>query len=268
MRLLAETLANGRALVPYLTAFDPSAESFVDAALGAVDGGAAALEIGLPFSDPVADGPIIQRAHARALDAGGSVAGSLGLVKALRGRTSVPLVLFTYFNPVLAFGPLEFLEAARSAGADGILCLDCPPEEEPGWFDAVTGSGLDPIVLLGPNTGAGRAPLILERGGGFVYVVAREGVTGSGLGREARLEERVALARRHSDLPVAVGFGVKEPADVRRLWALCEGAVVGSAFIHYLESVGNGDRRAAAAAYVRHLTGGDESSAREQENAC
>ncbi len=182
MRRLAETLAKGRALVPYLTAFDPSAESFVDAALGAVDGGAAALEIGLPFSDPVADGPIIQRAHARALDAGGSVAGSLGLVKALRGRTSVPLVLFTYFNPVLAFGPLEFLEAARSAGADGILCLDCPPEEEPGWFHAVTASGLDPIVLLGPNTGAGRAPLILERGGGFVYVVAREGVTGSGLG--------------------------------------------------------------------------------------
>ena len=178
MSRLSEALAAGRALIPYLTAFDPSSDAFLDGALGAVDGGAAALEIGIPFSDPVADGPVIQGAHGRALQAGGTAAGSLGLVRKLRERTSVPVVLFTYFNPVLAYGPRAFLGNARTAGADGILCLDCPPEEEPGWFEAVTASGLDPVVLLGPNTDAGRAPAILGPAGGFVYVVAREGVTG------------------------------------------------------------------------------------------
>ncbi len=268
MSRLTETLATGRALIPYLTAFDPSADAFLEGALGAVDGGAAALEIGLPFSDPVADGPVIQGAHDRALRAGGTAAGSLGLVAKLRERTPVPVVLFTYFNPVLAYGPQAFLGDARKAGADGILCLDCAPEEEPGWFDAVTASGLDPVVLLGPNTDAERAPAILGRGGGFVYVVAREGVTGSGQGREARLEERVSLVRRYSGLPVAVGFGVNGPEDVKRLWNLCEGAVVGSAFIRHLEKVGSPTRRAAAAAYVRELIGSRREPAGRQERAC
>ncbi len=268
MSRLSEALAAGRALIPYLTAFDPSADAFLDGALGAVDGGAAALEIGVPYSDPVADGPVIQKAHGRALTAGGTAAGTLGLVAKLRDRTSVPVVLFTYFNPVLAYGPRAFLGDAGTAGADGVLCLDCPPEEEPGWFEAVTASGLDPVVLVGPNSSAGRAPAILERGGGFVYVVSREGVTGSGRGREARLEERVALVRRHTSLPVAVGFGVKEPEDVKRLWNLCEGAVVGSALIHRLEKVGIPARRAAAAACVGELTGSGQGPARRQESAC
>ncbi len=252
---LERALAPGRALIPYLTAFDPTPEAFLEAAAGAAEGGARALEIGIPCSDPVADGPVIQRAHQRALASGGSVEGTLSLLEKLRAETDLPVVLFTYANPVLAFGLDRFLVRARDAGADGLLLLDCAPEEEPAWFDEIRRRGLDPVVLLSPNTTPPRAARIAAHGGGFLYVVAREGVTGTHGHAGSNLAARVAAARAASALPVAVGFGVKDHADVEGLWSLCEAAVVGSAFVRHLENAGAGDPRRAAQQFIRQLAG-------------
>ena len=182
MSILQERLSKGRALMPYLTACDPTAEAFLESALGAVEGGAAALEVGIPFSDPVADGPVIQMAHQRALAVGGGVSCTLRSVAEVRRRSDIPVVLFTYFNPLLAYGAERFVRDARTAGAQGVLVLDLPPEEEPDWYAFLVAQSLDPIVLHSPNTSVNRAARIVSAGRGFVYVVSREGVTGTHAG--------------------------------------------------------------------------------------
>ncbi len=261
MSRLENALKTGRVLIPYLTASDPSPEAFLEAALGAVEGGAAAIEVGVPHSDPVADGPVIQRSHARAAAAGGSLHQALSLVSRLRERSPVPVVLFTYLNPVLAMGPDLFASRARKAGVDGVLALDVSPEEEPAWFGHLAGEGLDPVVLIGPHTSEARAARLLTAGGGFVYVLARAGVTGTHNGSREGLSERVALARRHSRLPVAVGFGVRTPHDAHEVWSLAEGVVVGSALIARLEGTETKYARAVAREFVANLAadhGGNE----------
>jgi len=241
--------------MPYLTASDPSPEASLEAALGAVEGGAAALEVGIPFSDPVADGPVIQLAHQRALAAGGSVSCSLDLVADLRRRSAIPVVLFTYFNPLIAFGTDRFVKDARTAGAQGVLVLDLPPEEEPDWCGFLASHGLDPIVLCSPNTSESRAARILALGRGFVYVVSRTGVTGGRVGVAQELTERIQTIRRFTDLPLAVGFGIREHKDVEAVWGMAECAVTGSAFVDHLKSVALGNVRAEARAFVNNLTG-------------
>lgn len=253
MSRLEEALKPGRGLIPYLTASDPSPEDFLEAALGAVEGGAAALEVGVPHSDPVADGPVIQRSHARACEAGGGLDATLAQISRLRERSSVPVVLFTYVNPVLSMGLGSFAARATAAGVDGVLALDVSPEEEPGWFGRLAGEGLDPVVLIGPHTSEARAGRLLTSGGGFVYVLARAGVTGTHDSSREGLAERVALARRHSRLPVAVGFGVRTPRDAREVWSLAEGVVVGSALIARLEGTETRSARAVARAFVANL---------------
>ena len=253
MSRLEDAIRPGRALIPYLTASDPSSESFLEAALGAVEGGAAALEVGVPHSDPVADGPVIQRSHARAAAAGGSLHEALALVSRLREQSPVPLVLFTYLNPVLAMGPDLFASRARKAGVDGVLALDVSPEEEPAWFGHLAGEGLDPVVLLGPHTSEARAARLLTAGGGFVYVLARTGITGTHDGSREGLSERVALARRHSRLPGAGGCGVRTPRDAREVWSLAEGVVVGSALIARLEQTETRNARAIAREFAANL---------------
>jgi|WetSurMetagenome_2_1015567.scaffolds.fasta_scaffold07402_7 tryptophan synthase alpha chain len=252
MSLLQERLGRGRALMPYLTASDPTPELSFEAALGAIDGGARAIEVGIPFSDPVADGPVIQAAHHRALQAGGGVGPSLQLVAGIRERSDAPVVLFTYLNPILAHGAERFASAALAAGADGVLVLDLPPEEEPAWFAFLRGAGLDPIVLDSPNTSPARARAIASEGRGFVYVVSREGVTGTHATASGGLEQRIADLRKSTDLPLAVGFGVREPADVSAIWSIAECAVVGSAFVEHLHRDPR-DPRGRAAAFVRNL---------------
>lgn len=254
MSRLEEALRPGRALIPYLTSSDPSPEAFVEAALGAVEGGATALEVGIPHSDPVADGPVIQRAHERALRAGGGAQPALDQLRALRRETQVPIVLFTYANPVLAFRAERFVKEAAAAGADGVLALDVPPEEEPGWYALCRESGLDPIVLFSPNTSEERAARVLEAGSGFVYVVARSGVTGTHDGARSDLERRVAMARGVSGLPAAVGFGVKSCEDAEALWRVAEGVVVGSALIAALEDRHGTALRAASREFVQGLS--------------
>jgi tryptophan synthase alpha chain len=250
---LARSLAPGHALIPYLTACDPTFEASLDAAIGAAEGGAAALEIGLPFSDPVADGPVIQEAHQRAIAAGGGPARTLGLLREFRRRSDVPVVLFTYLNPVLAFGPERFARAARQAGAQGILLLDLPPGEEPEVRSLFARNGLDCIPIVTPNTSESRLPEVLEGAGGFVYLVSRSGVTGTHAGAAGHLEGRVAALRHRTVLPVAVGFGVKSPADVRAIWLCAEAAVVGSALVSHLNRSAPEAAREAARSFVQSL---------------
>lgn len=256
MSRIREAMARGRALVPYLTASDGGDEAFLDAVLGSVEGGARVLEVGVPFSDPVADGPVIQAAHARALVAGGGAQRTLDLVRRIRKRTDLPVVLFTYLNPVLSMGAGRFLALARGAGVDGVLTLDAPPEEEPNWFAFLSGGGLDPVVLLSPNTSPERARAILRVAGGFVYVVSREGVTGTHEGSAGGLEPRVRTLRTLTDLPLAVGFGVRTRGEVEALWTLAEGAVVGSALVEKLAAAGPEKAFDTARDFVGQLTAG------------
>jgi tryptophan synthase alpha chain len=254
MSRLKVAIQKGRALVPYLTASDGGDAAFLAAALGAVEGGARALEVGVPFSDPVADGPVIQKAHMRALEAGGGAAKTLALVRLLRERSDIPVVLFTYINPVLAMGGANFVAEARTAGVDGVLTLDAPPTEEPAWFESLTRGGLDPVVLLSPNTSPERAMAILGHAGGFVYVVSREGVTGTHARAGGGLEDRIRVIRGLTDLPMAVGFGVRERRDVEAVWKLAEGAVVGSALVERLAAAGSGRAFETARDFVEELT--------------
>lgn len=254
MSRLRDAIAAGHALIPYLTASDGGDDAFLAAALGAAEGGARALEVGVPYSDPVADGPVIQAAHTRALAAGGGAEKALALVGRLRERSAIPVVLFTYLNPALALGSERFISLARGVGIDGVLTLDAPPEEEPGWFTSLSQGGLDPVVLLSPNTTPERTRNILGRAGGFVYAVSREGVTGTHAGAGGNLENRVRTIRKLTDLPLAVGFGVRTRHDVESLWSLAEGAVVGSALVERLAAAGSGRAFETARDFVKALT--------------
>lgn len=268
MSRLRDALAPGRALMPYLTACDPSADASLAAALGAASAGARAIEIGIPFSDPVADGPAIQEAHQRALAAGGGVSEALSLSGRLRERSTIPIVLFSYLNPVLAFGAERFMHDARSAGADGVLILDLPPEEEPGWYAFLKTSGLDPIVLDSPNTSPARRAANTSAGSGFLYAVSREGVTGTHAGASSGLSQRIAELRRATALPLAVGFGVRTHGDVAAIWSLAECAVVGSAFVDHMAQGDPGQAEARARAFVASLLSETDFLPEVQDREC
>lgn len=263
---LRSAVARGKTLVCYLTASDPNDEGFLEAAIGAVEGGAGVLEIGIPHSDPVADGPVIQRAHERALASGGGTKRTLELVEVLRRELTVPIVLFTYANPVWAVGVERFAIEASAAGADGVLTLDVPPEEEPGWVEHLVAHGLDPVVLMSPNTSEHRGKNIAAVGCGFIYVIAREGITGTHDATMSEVGRRVARAREESDgLPVVVGFGIRTHRDVQRVWELAEGAVVGSALIERLADEPISQRRAVARRFVEDLRMGSSVDKRSEE---
>ncbi len=222
-------------LVAYITAGDPSLEATEKIVLAAAQAGADAIEMGVPFSDPVADGPTIQRASERALRGGTTLADVLELVRRLRARTAVPLVLFGYFNPILQMGLDRFAEAAAAAGADGVLVTDMTPEESDDYRAAMRARGLDTIFLAAPTSTDARLERIAECSSGFLYLVSRMGVTGA---REALPEELPALARRarrFTKLPIAVGFGISLPEHVTVLGGIADAAVVGSALVAEIE---------------------------------
>src|SRR5579864_8434050 len=193
-------------LVAYLTAGDPSLAATEHFVLALAHAGADALELGVPFSDPVADGPVIQRASERALRGGTTLSGVLSLVKSLRAKTEVPLVLFSYFNPVLQMGLERFGEAAKAAGADGVLITDLTPEEAGEYRAAMSSRGLDSIFLAAPTSTDARLELIAKSTSGFLYLISRTGVTGA---KDQLAEELPALARRvrrFTELPIAIGL--------------------------------------------------------------
>ena len=232
------------AFVPYVTAGDPNLERTVDIAHALVRCGADVLELGVPFSDPVADGLTNQRAAERALAAGTSLAGVLAVVKVLRQGLDVPIVLFSYANPIVRYGIEEFTKDASDAGVDGVLFTDVPVEEMSLFEEPLAAAGLDPIMLVTPTSDRQRMKATARFGSGFLYLVSRTGVTGAQRDLDAELEANVRAARRASKLPVAVGFGISTPEQVARVAALADGVVVGSAIVSRIGALGDCDELA------------------------
>jgi tryptophan synthase alpha chain len=256
-RRFAELRRTGEmGLVAYITAGDPSLEATEKLVIALAEAGADVIELGVPFSDPIADGPVIQRASERALRSGTTLAGVLALVKSLRAKSDVPLVLFSYFNPVLQMGLEKFAEAAKAAGADGVLITDLTPEEAGEYRAAMSAHGLDTIFLAAPTSPDERLARIAEASSGFLYLISRTGVTGP---KDQLADELPSLARRVrrvTQLPIAIGFGISLPGHVSLLGGLADAAVVGSALVEEIERAGSVDAAAAAvAARVKLLKG-------------
>jgi tryptophan synthase alpha chain len=237
-RAFARARAEGRAaLVPFLTAGFPDPEVCSSLLLGMADAGADVIELGVPFSEPVADGPIIQRASERALAGGMTLERALALAAAFRQRRATPLVLFSYLNPLLARGIEAAAGAATRAGLDGILVCDLPPDEAPEIRERFLSAGLDYVSLVAPTSAEARVQTLARASTGFVYLIARTGVTGEE-GEDERLAGQVAALRGCTDLPVAVGFGIGDAQSARRAAALADGVVVGSAFLDRIAAAG------------------------------
>jgi tryptophan synthase alpha chain len=221
--------------IPFITAGDPDLSVTEKLLCELAQAEADIIEVGVPFSDPVADGPVIQRASERALKRGTNVKSVLDCVAAVKRQIDVPIVLFSYYNPLLQFGLEHLATAASRAGVDAILVTDLIPEEATTWTPILAANNLDPIFLVAPTTSADRLKLIAQRARGFVYAVSRTGVTGA---REDINESAESLVRRIqtvTPLPVAVGFGISTPAQVREVWRYADAAVVGSAIVSEIE---------------------------------
>jgi tryptophan synthase alpha chain len=262
MSRLASTFERLRAagrpgLITYLTAGDPDLGRSAEL-LGVLDrAGADVLEVGVPFSDPVADGPVIQRAAERALAAGGSLSATLTLVERVRQTVRAPIVLFTYANPVLRYGVERFADRAARAGVDGVLVLDLPLEEAEELRGVLAGRGLDMILLLAPTTTDARVAEAARLGSGFLYAISRLGVTGAGRSPSDQGRALVQRIRARSPLPVALGFGISRPEHVRQAAQWADAVVVGSGLVSVIAEAAQGpDLGARVAAYVRRLAEG------------
>ena len=225
-----------RALVPFLTAGDPNLPTTEALVLAMAEAGADLIEIGVPFSDPLGDGPTIQRSSERALRSGSTLRGVLGLVKNLRPKIDQPLVLMGYANVFLAMGERNFAAAAKEVGVDGVITVDLPPEEGELFFDSLIEYEVDPILLASPTTSEARLAALAEKTRGFLYHVSLTGVTGARKEIAAGLEEAVLRIRRISDVPVCVGFGVSTPEQVSEIGRFADGVVVGSALVDLIEA--------------------------------
>jgi tryptophan synthase alpha chain len=218
------------AFLPFLTSGFPDPAESDRLALAACEEGADALELGVPFSDPLADGPVIQETSRRALAAGATLAGVLDQTRRIRARHETPIVLMTYLNPVLRHGADRFAREAADAGVDGVILVDLPPGEDPELWASIDGTGLDTITLVAPTTDPSRIPAIASRARGFLYVVARLGVTGAGEAGPG-VEDLLARCREHTTLPRCVGFGLGAGSDLSRYRGLAEGIIVGSGLL-------------------------------------
>jgi tryptophan synthase alpha chain len=233
-------------IVAYITAGDPTLDATPKFVLALAEAGADIVELGVPFSDPLADGPTIQRASERALKSGTTLHGVLDLVRRIRQANQVPLVLFTYFNPVLQFGLGKFAAAAAEAGADGVLVTDLAPEESEDYRRILQAHQLDTIFLAAPTSTDERLQKIAACSSGFLYLISRTGVTGA---KDALPDDLPALlrrARRFTQLPIAVGFGISLPGHVSVLGGLADAAVVGSALVSEIEKASSVDAASAA----------------------
>src|ERR1700728_1777239 len=241
-------------LIAFITAGDPSLDATENIVLAAAEAGADVIELGVPFSDPVADGPTIQRSSERAVRNGTTLAGVIDLVRNLRKRTEVPLVLFSYFNPILQMGIEKFADAASAAGADGVLATDLTPEEAGEYRKALQARGLDTIFLAAPTSTDERLEMIAGCSSGFLYLISRTGVTGERDSMPEDLPALVRRVRRAAKLPLAVGFGISLPEHVSVLGGIADAAVVGSALMAEIEKSATVDAAVAAvAARVRVL---------------
>lgn len=254
----------GVGIIPFVVAGDPDLEATEKVVLALAGAGALAVELGVPFSDPVADGPVIQAAAERALRRGTTVNDVLALAARIRAQSPVPLVLFSYYNPILQLGHDRFAARAAEAGVDAVLTVDLIAEESGALADALRDKGIDTIYLVAPTTSDARLGQIAARASGFIYAVSRTGVTGKGGSPSETARELVARIRTLCDLPVAVGFGVSSPEHVAEVSNYADAAVVGSALVAELGRLaGTGADAdalaAAAAAFLRRLAPGSGS---------
>ncbi len=247
--------AGEKGFVAYISAGDPDLARTLTLAAAIESAGADILELGVPFSDPLADGTVNQAAAGRALATGATVSGVLRCIRELRERSQIPVVLYTYLNPIYAFGFERFLNEALESGVDGVLILDLPPDEAARNPElGAKPAGLKNIRLIAPTTPPDRVAEIAARGEGFIYYVSREGVTGEQQSLSASVQERVAAIRRHTELPVAVGFGIATPAHAREAAAAADAVVVGSAIVRQIGQCGaSADLEQRVADFVRPL---------------
>ena len=244
-----------RGLVTFTTAGDPDLERSAEIVRVLDRAGADVLEIGVPFSDPLADGPVIQRASERALRAGATLSHVLDLVAAVRPDVSAGIVLFTYANPIVRMGATRFVERAARAGVDGVLALDLPMEEADGFREAAIAAGIDPIFLLSPTTTDARIRRAAELGRGFLYGISRLGVTGARAAIADGAEALVARIRSATNLPIALGFGISRPEHVAEVGRWADAAVVGSALIEVIAGAAPNRLLGDVERYVRWLRG-------------
>jgi tryptophan synthase alpha chain len=242
--------------VTYTTAGDPDLPRSAEILKALDRAGADVLEVGVPFSDPLADGPVIQRATERALAAGGSLRASLSLIEKVRPRVDAPIVVFSYANPIMRMGVDAFARRAAEAGVDGVLALDLPIEEAADFRASLRTAGLDTIFLLSPTTTDTRIRKAAELGSGFLYGISRLGVTGARDSVASGAEALVRRIRAHSSLPIALGFGISRPEHVAEVCAYADAAVVGSALVSKIaEESGSAALIDRVEEYVRWLKG-------------
>lgn len=233
--------------IPFITAGDPDLKTTRALLTELANAGATVIELGIPFSDPMADGPVIQRASERALKGRFGIAEVLDLVADARTEIDVPIVLFSYFNPLLQFGVERLSREAKRAGVDGILVTDLVPEEAESFAAVLSAQDIDLIFLVAPTSTDTRLAMVAERASGFIYAVSRTGVTGTRESTSADAERLVERMRKVSDLPVAVGFGISTSAQVADVWRYADAAVVGSAIVAEIE------REAGTPDLVQHI---------------
>jgi len=231
-----------KALIPYIAAGDPDLDTTNDLILELEAQGADIIELGIPFSDPIADGPTIQKASMRALEGGVKVKKVLGLINKIRGRKSescrgveTPIVVMSYYNPILHYGPERFVRELVSCGGDGIIIPDLPPDEADEILSAGKKHGIDIIFLLAPTSSRERTKIICDASSGYIYYVSVLGVTGARDYLSTSLEEKVRFIRKFTKKPIAVGFGISTPAQVRAVASVADGVIVGSALIKVIE---------------------------------
>lgn len=231
-RFAALKQENRAALVTFVTAGDPDYATSLAILKGLPEAGADVIELGMPFTDPMADGPAIQLANIRALGNGQNMVKTLQMVREFRtGNQDTPLVLMGYYNPIFCYGVARFIKDAKEAGVDGLIVVDLPPEHNDELCDPAQAAGIDFIRLTTPTTDDARLPTVLNGSSGFVYYVSVAGVTGAGAATMDQVEEAVARLRRHTDLPLCIGFGIRTPEHAAEVAKRADGAVVGSALI-------------------------------------
>lgn len=223
------------ALIPFLEAFDPDLETSQAILAGMPSAGADLIEIGMPFTDPMADGPTIQKAGQRALKSGATLRGTLAMVRRFReADDKTPIILMGYLNPIVAYGPEAFCQDAAAAGVDGLIAVDLPSEEAELLAPYAKATGLDIIKLVAPTTDEGRLPYVLEGSSGFIYYVSITGITGTRSASAAALSTAIPRIRRFSDLPIAIGFGIRTPEQAAEATRIGDAAVVASSLIDLL----------------------------------